>query len=93
MAVSDVVADHPRNAGERLDPDAWAGCIAGALTREEFRAGLESAGFRNITIDKSHEVQPGYSSVIILARSPDFPHSESATSPLSLRQVYGRKTR
>src|SRR5439155_18990872 len=44
VALTDVVADLPSN--ERpFDPDRWSACLAGALTRDAYEAGLLSAGF------------------------------------------------
>ena len=47
FAVSDVVALHPLSDEERADLASWAGCLAGALTAEEYLAGLAAAGFRD----------------------------------------------
>jgi arsenite methyltransferase len=67
LAITDVVADEH---GTSLELQSWAGCIAGALTREEYRAGLEEAGFAEIEIVDTHRVADGYSSTIIRARKP-----------------------
>ena len=40
FAVSDVIADPDMDEATRADMAAYTGCIAGALTEEEFRAGL-----------------------------------------------------
>ena len=45
FAVSDVIADPDMDDQTRADMAAWTGCIAGALTEDEFRSTLESAGF------------------------------------------------
>ena len=44
FAVSDVIADPGMDAATRADMAAWTGCIAGALTREEFERALVAAG-------------------------------------------------
>ena len=46
FAVSDVVALHPLSDEERADLASWAGCLAGALTADEYLAGLAAAGFQ-----------------------------------------------
>lgn len=46
---------------------AWTGCIAGALTREEFEHGLASAGFADIDITETHRVHEEAASAIIRA--------------------------
>jgi SAM-dependent methyltransferase len=72
LAVSDVVADPGMDAETRRDMEQWTGCIAGALTRERFRAGLEAAGFGDVEIVETHRVHDQAASAIIRARlAPD----------------------
>jgi SAM-dependent methyltransferase len=58
FAVSDVVALHLLTEAERADLASWAGCIAGAITAEEYVEGLESAGFRDVVVEATHEAGP-----------------------------------
>jgi arsenite methyltransferase len=62
LAVSDIVIHgglpeigdrHPGGAGHltRQDLSSWAGCVAGALTDEEYREGLAQAGFEAIDLE------------------------------------------
>ena len=44
FAISDVVADPDMDDATRADMAQWTGCIAGALTREEFERELAEAG-------------------------------------------------
>ena len=44
FAVSDVIADPDMDEATRADMQQWTGCIAGALTREEFEQGLSGCG-------------------------------------------------
>jgi len=67
FAVSDVVALHPLSEEERADLASWAGCIAGALTAEEYRAGLTAAGFRDIAVTPTHAAGPTAVSALITA--------------------------
>ena len=62
----------------RADMAAYTGCIAGALTEDEFRDGLAAAGFIDIEIRQTHQVHEFASSAIIRARKPDHP---SAAAP------------
>ena len=71
FAVSDVVADPDMDAATRADMAAWTGCIAGALTREEFEQGLIAAGFSNIEITESHRVHEHAASAIVRATKTD----------------------
>jgi hypothetical protein len=50
--------------------EQWTGCIAGALTRDEFAAGLEAAGFEDIKIEETHRVHEQASSAIVRATVP-----------------------
>ena len=50
FAVSDVIADPDMDEATRADMAAYTGCIAGALTEDEFRAGLAAAGFGDIEV-------------------------------------------
>jgi SAM-dependent methyltransferase len=68
LAVSDVVADPDMDDATRADMAAWTGCIAGALTREEFERGLAAAGFEEIAIDETHRVHEHAASAIVRAR-------------------------
>ena len=68
FAVSDVIADAGMDAATRADMASWTGCIAGALTREEFAAGLSAAGFGDIEIIETHRVHDQAGSAIIRAR-------------------------
>ena len=70
LAVSDVIADPAMDEQTRADVAAWTGCIAGALTDEEFRSSLESAGFEAIEIRETHRVHEHAAAAIIRARKP-----------------------
>ena len=68
FAVSDVVADGDMDEATRADMEQWTGCIAGALTREEFEQGLVDAGFEDVEIRETHRVHDQATSAIIRAR-------------------------
>ena len=70
FAVSDVIADPDMDAATRRDMAAWTGCIAGALTRDEFEAALRDAGLADIEIVETHRVHEHASSAIVRARKP-----------------------
>jgi SAM-dependent methyltransferase len=70
LAVSDVVADPEMSDETRRDMEQWTGCIAGALTRDEFAAGLEAAGFEDVEIEATHRVHEQASSAIVRATVP-----------------------
>jgi arsenite methyltransferase len=70
FAVSDVVADPDMDEQTRRDMRQWTGCIAGALTREDFERELAAAGFEAIEIQETHRVHEHAGSAIIRAAMP-----------------------
>ena len=70
LAISDVVADADMDAATRADMAAYTGCIAGALTREQFAGALEAAGLTDIEITETHRVHTHAGSAIVRARKP-----------------------
>ncbi|MCB9137827.1 MAG: arsenite methyltransferase [Caldilineaceae bacterium] len=59
LAVSDIVIDGtlddlPVSEEQVRAALSWAGCIAGALTIDDFRRTLETAGFVDVKIDAKH---------------------------------------
>jgi SAM-dependent methyltransferase len=51
LHVSDVVLLHALSAAEQQDMDLWAGCVSGALVRDEYQARLAAAGFTDVAIE------------------------------------------
>lgn len=70
IGVSDVVADDALTAAQRAERGADVGCIAGALSFAEYRAGLEAAGFTGVEIVPTHPVADGLHSAIVRATKP-----------------------
>jgi arsenite methyltransferase len=70
FAVSDVIADAGMDEATRADMAAWTGCIAGALTEDEFRAALTGAGLVDVEIRPTHRVHEHAASAIVRARKP-----------------------
>ena len=70
FAVTDVIADPDMDAATRADMQAWTGCVAGALTREEFERALTAAGLVDVEIRETHRVHEHASSAIVRARKP-----------------------
>jgi arsenite methyltransferase len=81
LAVADVVADREPDPGLRADPAAWAGCVAGAVTRARYRAQLATAGFVDVELVDDHRVSEGHSSVFVRARTPERPAGARADAP------------
>jgi arsenite methyltransferase len=70
LAVSDVVADPDMDEATRRDLRQWTGCIAGALTREDFQRELHTAGFKEVEVQETHRVHEHAGSAIIRAVLP-----------------------
>jgi SAM-dependent methyltransferase len=67
VGVSDVVAEDRLSAEERGERGSYVGCIAGALSRGEYLAGLEAARFENVSVEFTHEVADGMHGAIVKA--------------------------
>ena len=70
FAISDVIADPDMDAATRADMQQWTGCIAGALTREEFEGALAAAGLTGVEIRETHRVNEHACAAIIRASKP-----------------------
>src|SRR3954466_10837137 len=70
FAVSDVVADTDMDAATRADMAQWTGCIAGALTEDEFRTALARAGLVDVEVRSTHRVHEHAGAAIVRARKP-----------------------
>ena len=69
FAVSDVIADPGMDDATRNDLQHYVGCIAGALTRDEYTRHLTDAGFTEIDITETHRVHAHAGSAIIRAKA------------------------
>jgi arsenite methyltransferase len=70
FAVSDVIADPDMDDATRADMQQYVGCIAGALTRDQYADHLVAAGLTEISITETHRVHTHAGSAIIRARKP-----------------------
>jgi SAM-dependent methyltransferase len=55
FAVSDVVVRGEMPEDVRRSMELWVGCIAGALRDREFEAGLQAAGFTDVSVEPWRE--------------------------------------
>jgi arsenite methyltransferase len=67
VGVSDVVAEDHLTAEQRGERGSYVGCIAGALSKSEYIAGLEAAGFDQVSVEFTHEVADGMHGAIVKA--------------------------
>ena len=70
FAVSDVIADPGMDDATRSDLAQYVGCIAGALTADEYTRHLTDAGLTDVEITETHRVHEHAGSAIIRARKP-----------------------
>jgi arsenite methyltransferase len=67
IGISDVVAEDRLSPEERAERGSYAGCIAGALTKGEYEAGLDAAGFEQVSVEFTHQVADGVHGAIVKA--------------------------
>ena len=65
-----MIADPGMDDATRADMQQYVGCIAGALTRDEYTRYLADAGLTDIEITETHRVHEHAGSAIIRARKP-----------------------
>lgn len=70
IGISDVVAEDHLSAQDRAERGSFVGCIAGALSRAEYLAGLSAVGFEDPEVSFTHEAAPGMHGAIVRARKP-----------------------
>jgi len=70
IGITDVVAEDRLSPADRAERGAWVGCIAGALSKDEYEAQLAAAGFTDISVSFTHQVGDGLQSAIIKATRP-----------------------
>jgi len=70
LGISDIVAEDRLSPEERAERGSYVGCIAGALSKSEYEAGLEAAGFEAVEVRFTHEVADGVHGAIVRAVKP-----------------------
>ena len=76
IGISDVVAEDDLTPDDRAERGSYVGCIAGALSKGEYEAGLEAAGFERISVEFTHEVADGMHGAIVKAVKTSDPTSK-----------------
>ncbi len=67
IGISDVVAEDRLSPEQQAERGSYVGCIAGALSKREYEAGLEAAGFEHVSVEFTHEVASGMHGAVIKA--------------------------
>ncbi len=52
FSISDIVLEGQLPAALKSDAEMYAGCVAGAIQKEDYLAQIEKAGFKDITVQK-----------------------------------------
>ena len=68
LGISDVVAADELAPADRAERGSYVGCIAGALSFEEYTRELSAAGFTDIAIDPTSELTDQMFGAIVRAR-------------------------
>ena len=89
IGISDVVAEDHLSAQARAERGSYIGCIAGALSRQEYLNGLTAVGFTNPTVRFTHQTADGMHSAIIQAVKPSTmrPAADTITASIPARPV------
>jgi SAM-dependent methyltransferase len=75
LGITDIVAEDHLTEEQQAERGSWVGCIAGALSKGEYEAGLEEAGFEEISVEFTHEVADGMHAAIVKAVKTNKPEA------------------
>jgi arsenite methyltransferase len=81
IGISDVVAEDRLTPAERAGRGSYVGCIAGALSKREYEAGLDAAGFEHVSVEFTHEVADGMHGAIVKGRKTSAPEPLAIVPP------------
>ena len=70
VSISDIVAENELSPSERAERGSYCGCIAGALSKEEYEQLLRDAGFDEVSVELRRSVADGMHSADIRAIKP-----------------------
>ena len=70
LGISDIVAEDQLSPADRAKRGSYCGCIAGALSKSEYQAGLAAAGFERVSVELTHAVVDGMHAAIVKATKP-----------------------
>ena len=70
VGITDIVAEDHLSTQDRADRGSHVGCIAGALSEEEYREGLSSVGLVEVEVEFTHRVADGMHGAMVRARKP-----------------------
>ena len=70
LGISDIVADDRLGPADRAERGSYFGCIAGALSRNEYEQGLADSGFTDVSVEFTYEAADGMYGAIVRAGKP-----------------------
>ncbi|MGH3134653.1 MAG: arsenite methyltransferase [Gaiellaceae bacterium] len=70
VGITDIVAENQLSPEERAARGSHVGCIAGALSVDEYRQGLASVGLVDVEVEFTHRVADGMHGAIVRAAKP-----------------------
>jgi arsenite methyltransferase len=71
VGISDVVSEDRLSPEQRAERGSFVGCIAGALSKGEYEAGLRAAGVEDVSVEFTHEVADGLHGAIVKGTKPN----------------------
>jgi arsenite methyltransferase len=89
IGISDVVAEDRLASDERAERGSYVGCIAGALSKGEYAAGLEAVGFEEVSVEFTHQVADGMHGAIVKGTKGAAAAGEPKTRPLAAAAAGG----
>ena len=90
IGIADVIAEDRLSPAARGERGSYSGCIAGALSRSEYEQGLVAAGFEQISVEFTHEVEDGMHSAIVKAARAEQARPVAKPLPLTGNRSKGR---
>ena len=76
LGISDIVAENDLTTEQRAEGGSYVGCIPGALSKAEYEAGLETAGFEQVSVEFTHQVADGMHGAIVKAVKTTHPEAK-----------------
>jgi len=70
VGITDIVAEDRLSPEDRAERGSHVGCIAGALSEDEYREGLSSVGLIDVEVEFTHRVADGMHGAIVRAMKP-----------------------
>jgi SAM-dependent methyltransferase len=80
IGITDVVAANELSTEERAERGSYSGCIAGALSFDEYERGLADAGFVDVSVTPTHQIADGIFNAVVRADAGSGSTAEPTTN-------------